>query len=43
MADETPEGRSILVLVKERYGLRARESGELVGTVLVPFTAAHPA
>ena len=39
MADETPEGRSILVLVKERYGLRARESGQLVGTVLVPFTA----
>ena len=24
-ADETPEGRSIVVLVKERYGLRARE------------------
>jgi K+-transporting ATPase ATPase B chain len=39
MADETPEGRSILVLVKERYGLRARESGELVGITLVPFAA----
>jgi len=39
MADETPEGRSILVLVKEQYGLRARESGELVGATLVPFTA----
>ena len=39
MADETPEGRSVLVLVKEQYGLRARESGELVGAVLVPFTA----
>ncbi|RYV50222.1 K(+)-transporting ATPase subunit B [Pengzhenrongella frigida] len=39
MADETPEGRSILVLVKERHGLRARESGELVGAELVAFTA----
>ena len=39
MADETPEGRSVLVLVKEEYGLRARESGELVGVTLVPFTA----
>jgi K+-transporting ATPase ATPase B chain len=39
MADETPEGRSVLVLVKEQYGLRARESGELVGSTLVPFTA----
>jgi K+-transporting ATPase ATPase B chain len=39
MADETPEGRSVLVLVKQEYGLRARESGELVGSTLVPFTA----
>ncbi len=39
MADETPEGRSILVLVKEQYGLRGRESGELVGATLVAFTA----
>ena len=39
MADETPEGRSVLVLVKERYGLRARPEGELVGSELVPFTA----
>ncbi len=36
LADETPEGRSIVVLAKERYNLRERE---LVGTVLVPFTA----
>jgi potassium-transporting ATPase ATP-binding subunit len=36
LADETPEGRSIVVLAKERYGLRERE---LVGAVLVPFTA----
>jgi len=36
LADETPEGRSIVVLAKERYGLRERE---LVGAQLVPFTA----
>jgi K+-transporting ATPase ATPase B chain len=35
-ADETPEGRSIVVLAKERYGLRERE---LAGAQLVPFTA----
>ncbi|MGZ4710138.1 MAG: potassium-transporting ATPase subunit KdpB [Acidimicrobiales bacterium] len=36
LVDETPEGRSIVVLAKERYGLRERE---LVGAELVPFTA----
>jgi K+-transporting ATPase ATPase B chain len=36
LADETPEGRSIVVLAKERYGLRERSVAE--GT-LVPFTA----
>ena len=36
LADETPEGRSIVVLAKERYGVRERE---LTGAVLVPFTA----
>ncbi|HZQ27676.1 MAG TPA: potassium-transporting ATPase subunit KdpB [Acidimicrobiales bacterium] len=36
LADETPEGRSIVVLAKERYGLRERH---LVGATLVPFTA----
>jgi potassium-transporting ATPase ATP-binding subunit len=36
LADETPEGRSIVVLAKEQYGLRERTVGE--GT-LVPFTA----
>ena len=36
LADETPEGRSIVVLAKERYGLRARE---LQGAELVSFTA----
>jgi len=38
LADETPEGRSIVVLAKERYGLRGRElsSHEME---FVPFTA----
>ena len=38
LADETPEGRSIVVLAKERYGLRGRALGE-AGTTFVPFTA----
>ncbi len=36
LADETPEGRSIVVLAKDRYGLRERE---LVGAELIAFTA----
>jgi K+-transporting ATPase ATPase B chain len=36
LADETPEGRSIVVLAKERHGLREQE---LAGATLVPFTA----
>ena len=36
LADETPEGRSIVVLAKEQYGLEARD---LPGAELVPFTA----
>jgi K+-transporting ATPase ATPase B chain len=36
LADETPEGRSIVVLAKERHGLRGRE---LAGATLVPFSA----
>ena len=39
LSDETPEGRSIVVLCKEKYGLRARDEGELVHAVWVPFTA----
>jgi K+-transporting ATPase ATPase B chain len=39
LADETPEGRSIVVLCKERYGMRAREEGELLHAAWVPFTA----
>ena len=36
--DETPEGRSIVVLVKDKYGLRAREMAPLHAK-FVPFTA----
>jgi K+-transporting ATPase ATPase B chain len=39
LADETPEGRSIVVLCKERYALRARDEGELLHAAWVPFTA----
>ena len=39
MADYTPEGRSIVVLAKERYGLRERAEGELQGAEFVEFTA----
>ena len=38
LADETPEGRSIVVLAKEKYGLRGREMKDLSAT-FVPFTA----
>jgi potassium-transporting ATPase ATP-binding subunit len=37
LADETPEGRSIVVLAKERCGLRERDLGP--DHVFVPFTA----
>jgi K+-transporting ATPase ATPase B chain len=39
LADETPEGRSIVVLAKERHGLRGRAEGELRQAEFVPFTA----
>ena len=39
LADETPEGRSIVVLAKERYGLRDRTPGLLPHATFVPFTA----
>ncbi|WP_431954581.1 potassium-transporting ATPase subunit KdpB [Actinacidiphila sp. bgisy167] len=39
LTDETPEGRSIVVLAKERYGLRAPSKGELGQSRFVPFTA----
>ena len=37
LADETPEGRSIVVLAKERFSLREREIGD--DHVFVPFSA----
>jgi K+-transporting ATPase ATPase B chain len=40
LADETPEGRSIVALAKEKYGLRGREIQELAATTeFLPFTA----
>jgi potassium-transporting ATPase ATP-binding subunit len=39
LADETPEGRSVVVLAKERYGLRARAEGRFADADFVPFTA----
>ncbi len=43
LADETPEGRSIVVLAKERYGLRGRTVGTgpetPQGAKFIPFTA----
>jgi K+-transporting ATPase ATPase B chain len=38
LADETPEGRSIVVLAKEKHGIRGRELAELRGK-FIPFTA----
>ena len=40
LADETPEGRSVVVFAKQRYGLRARTPGELAHAQWVEFTAA---
>lgn len=41
LADETPEGRSIVVLAKEKYGLRGREISELstAQAEFIPFMA----
>jgi K+-transporting ATPase ATPase B chain len=39
LADETPEGRSIVVLAKKDFGIRERSEGELSGAEFVPFTA----
>ena len=38
LSDETPEGRSIVVLAKERYNLRGRELGAL-NAEFIPFSA----
>jgi potassium-transporting ATPase ATP-binding subunit len=37
LSDETPEGRSVVVLAKERFGIRQRDLGD--GHVFIPFTA----
>jgi potassium-transporting ATPase ATP-binding subunit len=39
LADETPEGRSIVVFAKQQYGLRARTQGELAHAHWVEFSA----
>jgi K+-transporting ATPase ATPase B chain len=39
LADETPEGRSVVVLAKQQFNIRERGAGELPGAVFVPFTA----
>jgi potassium-transporting ATPase ATP-binding subunit len=38
LSDETPEGRSIVVLAKDRYGIRGRDMGQLSAR-FIPFTA----
>jgi K+-transporting ATPase ATPase B chain len=38
LPDETPEGRSIVVLAKEKYGLRERDL-RAIGATFVPFSA----
>ena len=38
LSDETPEGRSIVVLAKEKYGIRGRDMAPL-GASFIPFTA----
>ncbi|SEG87899.1 K+-transporting ATPase ATPase B chain [Thermomonospora echinospora] len=39
LADETPEGRSVVVFAKQSYGLRERTPGELTHAMWVPFSA----
>jgi K+-transporting ATPase ATPase B chain len=39
LADETPEGRSVVVLAKNQYGLREREPGLVPHATFVAFTA----
>jgi K+-transporting ATPase ATPase B chain len=38
LADETPEGRSVVILAK-KFGIRARQLGEMPNVSFVPFTA----
>ena len=39
LADETPEGRSIVVLAKEKYGIRGRDMRRAAARSFIPFTA----
>jgi K+-transporting ATPase ATPase B chain len=39
LADETPEGRSIVVLAKQKYGIRGRELHDMPNATFVPFSA----
>ncbi|GGR64748.1 potassium-transporting ATPase ATP-binding subunit [Micromonospora fulviviridis] len=39
LADETPEGRSVVVLAKNEFGLREREPGLIPHATFVPFSA----
>ena len=39
LADETPEGRSVVTLVKREFSLRARQPGELAHATFLPFSA----
>ncbi len=39
LSDETPEGRSIVVLAKERYGIRGRDLSHFSGHHFIPFSA----
>jgi K+-transporting ATPase ATPase B chain len=39
LADETPEGRSVVILAKNEFGLREREPGLMLQASFVPFSA----
>jgi len=39
LADETPEGRSIVTLVKDKYGIPPRDAAALAGATFIKFTA----
>ena len=39
LADETPEGRSIVALVKDKYGIPPRDAGAVKAGVFIKFTA----
>ena len=39
LSDETPEGRSIVVLAKEKYGIRGRDMAQPATRQFIPFSA----